>query len=66
MLIRQGISNIIFFIEVNNYIPDLLNPSNIIKTDSFAKIWKHLPPVLKLRHWKLSYSNVIHGISLTT
>ena len=57
---------LIFLIEANHYIPDILDPSNILVPDSFAKIWKHLPPVLKLRHWKLSYSNVINGISLNT
>lgn len=54
------------FEEVPEYIPKLLEDSEILTNEHFLQILDYLPPTLKLRNWKLTYSNIKHGSSLNT
>lgn len=54
------------FEDVPEYIPKLIEDSNILTSEHFLEILDYIPPVLKLRNWKLVYSNITHGISLNT
>jgi len=54
------------FEEVPEYIPKLIEDSNILTNEHFLQILDYIPPVLKLRNWKLVYSNVVNGMSLNT
>ena len=52
--------------DVPEYIPKLIEDSNILTNEYFLQILDYIPPSLKLRNWKLIYSNAVHGTSLNT
>lgn len=52
--------------EIPEYIPKLVEDSDILTNEHFLQILDYIPPSLKLRNWRLIYSNIKHGISLTT
>ena len=52
--------------EVPDYIPKLIEDSHMLTNEHFLQILDYIPPSLKLRNWKLVYSNAIHGMSLNT
>ena len=54
------------FEELPEYIPKLIEDSNILTNEHFLQILDYIPPSLKLRNWKLVYSNAKHGTSLNT
>ena len=52
--------------EVPDFIPKLVEDSNILTNEHFLQILDFIPPSLKLRNWKLVYSNALNGMSLNT
>lgn len=52
--------------EIPEYIPKLVEDSDVLTNEHFLQILDYIPPSLKLRNWRLIYSNIKHGTSLTT